>query len=72
MALTQNKSPNERRKHWRDRRSGSSRRNPARSSHDSYDCRSGTPRREADVAGQLDDADVWWDDPDYADLQTTI
>ena len=50
----------ERRKHWRDRRTGSDRRNPQRLRLVNYDCRSGQPRREADVAGKLNEGDVWW------------
>jgi len=52
----------ERRKHWRDRRVASDRRNPARLRLVSYDCRSGSPRRAADVAGELSDGEVWWND----------
>ncbi len=51
----------ERRKHWRDRRVSDDRRNPERMRMVSYDCRSGSPRRAADVAGELSDGDVWWD-----------
>ena len=50
----------ERRKHWRDRRTGSDRRNPQRLRLVSYDCRSGQPRRQSDIAGELSDGDVWW------------
>ncbi len=50
----------ERRKHWRDRRAGSDRRNPQRLRLVSYDCRSGQPRRQSDVAGALSDGVVWW------------
>ena len=50
----------ERRKHWRDRRLSSDRRNPERLRLVSYDCRSGLPRRTADVTGELTDGDVWW------------
>ena len=50
----------ERRKHWRDRRVSDDRRNPERMRMVSYDCRSGSPRRVADVAGELTDGDVWW------------
>ncbi len=50
----------ERRKHWRDRRMSDDRRNPERMRMVSYDCRSGSPRRAADVAGELTDGDVWW------------
>ena len=50
----------ERRKHWRDRRASVDRRNPQRLSLVSYDCRSGQPRRQADVGGELNDGDVWW------------
>ena len=56
----------ERRKHWRDRRLEGDRiegdrRNPARMRLVTYDCRSGLPRRDADVAGELPDGEVWWD-----------
>jgi len=51
----------ERRKHWRDRRVEGDRRNPARLQLVAYDCRSGSPRRDADLAGELPDGEVWWD-----------
>ena len=51
----------ERRKHWRDRRVEGDRRNPERLRLVAYDCRSGLPRRESDVAGALPDGDIWWD-----------
>jgi len=50
----------ERRKHWRDRRAGDDRRNPERLRLVAYDCRSGLPRRAADVSGELADGDIWW------------
>jgi len=50
----------ERRKDWNDRRAGDDRRNPMRLRLVSYDCRSGRPRRQADVSGELGDGDVWW------------
>ena len=50
----------ERRKHWRDRRVSADRRNPERLRLVSYDCRSRSPRRVADVTGELTDGDVWW------------
>ena len=50
----------ERRKHWRDRRVNTDRRNPERLRLISYDCCSGSPRRAADVAGELSDGDIWW------------
>lgn len=50
----------ERRKQWRDRRAGGDRRNPERLRMVSYDCRSGQPRRSADVGGELADGDIWW------------
>jgi len=50
----------QRRKHWRDRRAGGDRRNPERLHLTSYDCRSGQPRRSADVSGELSDGDIWW------------
>ena len=54
----------ERRKHWRDRREGDDRRNPNRLHLTSYDCRSGLPRRTADVSGESADGDVWWNKDD--------
>lgn len=51
----------ERRKHWRDRRLLSDRRNPERLLHAGVDCRSGTPRRESDIGGELSDGDIWWE-----------
>ncbi|MFV2004218.1 MAG: hypothetical protein ACC650_03385 [Gammaproteobacteria bacterium] len=50
----------ERRRHWLDRRTGNDRRNSGRLNLTNYDCRSGLPRREADVGGDLADGDVWW------------
>jgi len=50
----------ERRKHWQDRRVSADRRNSERMRQVSYDCRSGVPRRTADVTGELADGDVWW------------
>jgi len=50
----------ERRKHWRDRRAGQDRRNLQRLRLVSYDCRSDQPRRQADVAGTLNEGVVWW------------
>ena len=50
----------ERRKHWRDRRTGDDRRNPQRLRLVSYDCRSGQPRRQSDVSGALNEGEVWW------------
>jgi hypothetical protein len=50
----------ERRKHWRDRRSGDDRRNPQRLQLTTYDCRNGQPRRSSDVGGDLADGEVWW------------
>jgi len=51
----------ERRKHWRDRRSGSERRNVGRLQLAVYDCRSGQPRRASDLGGELSDGDIWWE-----------
>ena len=53
----------DRRKHWRDRRSGAERRCSSRKQHESFDCRSGTPRRQSDIAGELYDGEVWWKRP---------
>lgn len=50
----------ERRKHWRDRRGSDDRRNPQRLRLVNYDCRTGQPRRQSDVAGELSDGEVWW------------
>ena len=55
-----NKEPVERRKHWRDRRNVPDRRNPERIIHSGYDCRTGEPRRQADVSGELTEGDIWW------------
>ena len=54
----------ERRKDWIDRRTGDDRRNPMRLRLVSYDCRSGQPRRQSDVSGELSDGDVWWNKTD--------
>lgn len=54
----------ERRKHWRDRRTGDDRRNPQRVRLVGFDCRSGQPRRQSDVGGELSDGDVWWSKSD--------
>jgi hypothetical protein len=51
----------ERRKHWRDRRVTPDRRNADRLQRTHYDCRSGIPRRQSDVAGDLADGEVWWE-----------
>ncbi len=55
-----NVSEVERRKHWHDRRDGGERRNPVRLHVSAEDCRSGVPRRDADVSGKLIDGAVWW------------
>lgn len=55
-----NIEPAERRKHWRDRRKGDERRSPQRLKMSAYDCRSGQPRRSADVSGELSDGEIWW------------
>ena len=54
----------ERRKHWRDRRASEDRRNLQRLRLVSYDCRSGQPRRQSEVAGELPDGEVWWNKDD--------
>lgn len=59
-----NVEPVERRKHWRDRRVAEDRRNPQRLRLVSYDCRSGQPRRQSDITGELSDGDVWWNKSD--------
>jgi hypothetical protein len=64
MNLHDDKSDNERteerRKHWRDRRVNPDRRNPERLQRMAFDCRSGTPRRESDIGGELAEGAVWW------------
>lgn len=50
----------ERRKHWRDRRSGDDRRTLERLHLEVYDCRGGLPRRLSDVSGELADGEIWW------------
>lgn len=54
----------ERRKHWRDRRTSDDRRNPQRLRLVSYDCRSGQPRRQSDIGGELAEGEVWWNKDD--------
>jgi len=51
----------ERRKHWRDRRVESNRRNLERQLHSGVDCRENSPRRASDVSGELHDGEVWWE-----------
>ena len=53
----------DRRKHWRDRRSGVERRCSSRKQHEAFDCRSGIPRRQSDIDGELYDGEVWWRRP---------
>lgn len=57
----------ERRKEWNDRRTGNDRRNPQRLSLINYDCRTGQPRRQSDIGGELNEGDIWWNkhDPRY-------
>ena len=50
----------ERRKHWQDRRVSPDRRNSQRLQRADYDCRSGVPRRQSDVGGELADGEIWW------------
>ena len=57
---TSNVETVERRKHWRDRRSGCERRNAARMQLTADECRSGQPRRASDLSGELSDGDIWW------------
>ena len=52
----------ERRKRWRDRRVIPDRRNPDRLQRTGYDCRSGAPRRESDIGGELVDGALWWEE----------
>ncbi len=51
----------ERRKHWRDRRMSPERRNQQRLQRTNDDCRSGVPRRQSDVGGELAEGEVWWE-----------
>ena len=48
----------ERRKHWRDRRVSGDRRNTERLRLVSYDCRSGSPRRQSEVVREFSDGDI--------------
>ena len=50
----------ERRKHWRDRRNSNDRRNLQRLKQVEFDCRSGQPRRQSDVARTLAEGEIWW------------
>lgn len=50
----------ERRTHWRDRRSGSDRRNEQRLRVQLNEGRSDTPRRLGDYTGALTEGVVWW------------
>jgi len=50
----------ERRKHWRDRRITPDRRHQQRLHSTNYDCRSGVPRRQSDVGGELAEGEIWW------------
>ncbi len=63
--LQDNKSKNddkeERRKHWRDRRRAPERRNQQRLQRTNDDCRSGAPRRQSDVGGELAEGEIWWE-----------
>ena len=52
----------ERRKHWRDRRVTQDRRCQERLQRTEYDCRSGIPRRQSDIGGELADGEVWWEE----------
>ena len=61
MESQQGKQNPDRRLNWRERRSGSERRNIGRVQHMQEDCRRGVPRREADVSGATDAVDVWWE-----------
>jgi hypothetical protein len=51
----------ERRKHWRDRRKTPERRNQHRLQRSNDDCRSGVPRRQSDIGGELADGEIWWE-----------
>jgi len=50
----------DRRRHWRDRRNGSDRRNSVRLQFTGFDCRSGIPRRDSDLGGELAEGEIWW------------
>ena len=52
----------ERRKHWRDRRVSPERRNPERLQRTDFDCRSGVPRRQSDIGGELAEGEIWWEE----------
>ena len=52
----------ERRIHWRDRRVEPDRRNPDRLQRSEFDCRSGIPRRQSDIGGELAEGAVWWEE----------
>lgn len=54
----------ERRKHWRDRRMIPDRRNPERLQRTAFDCRSGIPRRQSDIGGELAEGEIWWEEDD--------
>ncbi|MDT8282059.1 MAG: hypothetical protein RQ982_04515 [Gammaproteobacteria bacterium] len=60
MSKKENATDVERRKHWRDRRASGDRRHPERLRLVSYDCRSGLPRRQSDLTGEVTDGDIWW------------
>ena len=60
MRNSNDSTPVERRKHWRDRRATPDRRNPERVLHDGFDCRSGAPRRQSDIGGELVEGEIWW------------
>lgn len=51
----------ERRKHWRDRRVSPDRRNAERLQRTDFDCRSGVPRRQSDIGGELAEGEIWWE-----------
>lgn len=63
MKLQQEKhlTSNDRRLNWRERRDSDERRNPYRVQHMPEDCRRGVPRREADISGNANEVDVWWE-----------
>jgi hypothetical protein len=58
--ITSNIEPVERRQRWQDRRSGHDRRNPQRLNLVSYDCRTGQPRRQSDITGEVAMGETWW------------
>lgn len=63
MRIQQNKHhySNDRRLNWSERRDDKERRNQFRVQLMPEDCRRGIPRRESDITGNRNEADVWWE-----------